>query len=151
MRIVETLALWQEIQPQDIRHASHRHQLLDIIDWCTQNTETEGEELCESVRTSVNTDMEQESSRASWLASRNGTRHGEQERVLLNLQPWDLAQYLAIYDYLYVFRVVEDSPMDDFLRSTAKDVSTTSLNPDLRPEQVNINVLYTIDHSYNTG
>jgi hypothetical protein len=151
MRIVETLALWQEIQPQDIGHASRRHQLLDIIDWCTQNTEDQGEKLCESVRTSVNTDMERESSRASWSASRDGTRHGEQETALLNLQPWDLAQYLAIYDYLYIVRMVEDAPLDELLCSTAKDVSTTSLNPDLRTEQVNINVLYTIDHSYNTG
>jgi hypothetical protein len=151
MRIVETLALWQEIQPQDIRHASRRPQLLDIIDWCTQNTENEGEELCESARASVNTVMEQESNRASWSASRDGARHGEQVTVLLNLQPWDLAQYLAIYDYLYVVRMVEDSPLDELLCSTAKDVSTTSLNPDLRQEQVTINVLYTIDRSYNTG
>jgi hypothetical protein len=136
MRIVETLALWQDIQPQDIGHTRHRHQLLDMVDWCTQNSGNEGEELCECLRTLLNTHPEQISNKPTCLESRNGTYHEEQERTLMNIQPWDLAQYLAIYDYQYIFRMLEGSPLNEFLGYTAKDSSSASLNPDLRPEQV---------------
>jgi hypothetical protein len=60
----------------------------------------------------------------------------EQEKQLLKLKPWDLAQYLAIYDYLYISHMLSNTCLDDLLSSIARDDVSILSTPDLRTDQV---------------
>ena len=54
----------------------------------------------------------------------------------MKLKPWDLAQYLAIYDYLYISNMLSNTSIDDLLASIARDDVSVLSTPDLRADQV---------------
>src|SRR5215471_2474442 len=101
-RIIETLALWQCIQPGDLM--TRKQQLFDIVTWCTENADDVYKDLCNSIGHTITTDTSEDSNEFNWISKKpmNPMNQEEQEKQLLKLKPWDLAQYLAIYDYLYI-------------------------------------------------
>jgi hypothetical protein len=70
-----------------------------------------------------------------WILRRSFNRE-KQGKQLLNTNPWDLAQYLAIYDFLYISRILSNRSLDDLLASIARDDVSILSNPDLRADQV---------------
>jgi len=140
-RIMETLALWRLIQPRDFIPTMRRQQLCDMMKWCAENVEDDGKSLCESVEEAITTNSPRPVSGASWLLAKSIALPKDQpERHLLNLQPWELAQYLAIHDYLYISRMLEDSSLEDLLAPIAKDDVSILTTPELRADQVVPNV-----------
>lgn len=114
-----------------------RQQLCDMMRWCAENVEEDGKSLCESVEEAITTNSPRPVSGANWLLNKNMDPPKEDpERQLLNLQPWELAQYLAIYDYLYISGMLEDSSLEDLLAPIAKDEISILTTPDLRTDQV---------------
>lgn len=135
-RIIETLALWQHIQPEDL--TTRKQQLYDIVTWCTENADDNYKDLCGSVQHTITTDSSDDSNEFSWILKKSteSMNQEEQEKQLLKLKPWDLAQYLAIYDYLYISNMLSNISLDDVLASIARDKVSVLLTPDLRANQV---------------
>src|SRR5579871_2828951 len=103
IRIVETLALWQQLQPQCMSNPTHRQQLEDMILWCTENIDEDGRALCLCVRGALDMNTVTFSNSVDWLSERFTCDAKEaQQDNLLKIKPWDLAQYLGISDYLYI-------------------------------------------------
>ena len=134
---METLALWRLIQPRDFIPTMRRQQLCDMMKWCAENVEDDGKSLCKSVEEAITTNSPRPISGANWLLAKSVAFPKDQpERHLLNLQPWELAHYLAIYDYLYISRMLENSSLEDLLAPIAKDDVSILTTPDLRADQV---------------
>lgn len=114
-----------------------RQQLCDIVQWCTENAEDEDKDLCDSVRNTITTDEPEESTEFGWALSRSINQE-DGGRRLLNLKSWDLAQYLAIYDFLYISHILSNSCLDNILASIVRDDVSLLTNPDLRADQVNL-------------
>ena len=135
-RIIETLDLWQRIQPGDL--TTRTQQLCDIVTWCTENLEDDCKDLCNSVRHTIMTDSHDNSNEFNWILKRSmdPINQVEQEKQLLKLKPWDLAQYLAIYDYLFISNMLSNTSLDDLLASIARDDVSVLSTPDLRADQV---------------
>ena len=136
VRIVETLALWEYIQPGNL--TTRTQQLCDIITWCTENADDDCKDLCNSIRHTFTTDTSGNSNEFSWILKKSidPMTQEEQEKQLLKLKPWDLAQYLAIYDYLYISHMLSNTCLDDLLSSIARDDVSILSTPDLRTDQV---------------
>jgi hypothetical protein len=128
--------LWQHIQPGDL--TTRTRQLCDIITWCTENADDDCKDICNSVRHIFTTDTSDNSNEFSWILkkSMDPITQEEQEKQLLKLKPWDLAQYLAIYDYLYISHMLSNTCLDDLLSSIARDDVSILSTPDLRTDQV---------------
>src|SRR5271170_2142125 len=134
---METLALWRLIQPRDFIPTMRRQQLCDMMKWCAENVEDDGKSLCESVEEAITTNSPRPVSGANWILAKSPALSKDKpERHLLDLQPWELAQYLAIYDYLYISRMLEDSSLEDLLAPIAKDDVSILATPELRADQV---------------
>lgn len=136
VRIIDTLALWQHVQPGDLK--TRKQQICDIVTWCIEKAEDDRKDLCNSVRHTITTDSSDHSNDFSWIIKKsiNPTNQEEQEKQLLKLKPWDLAQYLAIYDYLYISHMLSKTSLDDLLGSIARDDVSVLSTPDLRADQV---------------
>lgn len=111
-----------------------KQQLYDMVQWCTENAGDDFKGLCNSVLDTVTTETEY-TSEFSWILQRtiNPETPGRQ---LLNIKPWDLAQYLAIYDFLYISQMLSNTPVDDLLATIARDDMSILTNPDMRADQV---------------
>ena len=129
--------MWQQLQPQDFVSATRKQQLYDMINWCTENSSDDRKEFCEALRNSINADIMQNSNGFYWILNRSmvSPNQSEQEKQLLDVKPWDLAQYLGIYDYFYISQIISKSSLDDLMPSIARDDISIS-NPDLRANQV---------------
>ena len=130
---METLALWRLIQPRDFIPTMRRQQLGDMMKWCAENVEDDGKSLCGSVEEAITTDSPRPVSGANWLLNKST---GAPDRQLLNVEPWELAQYLSVYDYLYISTLLEDCSLEDLLAPIAKDDVSILTTPDLRADQV---------------
>ena len=149
---METLALWRLVQPRDFIPTMRRQQLCDIMRWCAENVEDDGKSLCESVEEAITTNSPRPVSGANWLLIKTIDPVKEDpERQLLNIQPWELAQYLAIFDYLYISRMLEDSSLEDLLAPIAKDEISILTTPDLRADQVPLLKMKEANSRSNTG
>jgi hypothetical protein len=138
-RIIETLAQWQTIQPQDFSQTMRRQQLCDIVDWCDDHSADDTEDICDSLREAFSIDSIQLNPERGifWISKPISVEIADDnDRTLVGIKPWDLAQYLGVYDYLYVSHMLSKCPLDDLLSSIAADEFTVSCNPDLRAEQV---------------
>jgi hypothetical protein len=115
-----------------------RQQLCDIIDWCDDHSADDIEELCDALRDSFAIDGIPWPSREIFWISRPICVEipDDNDRTLLGIKPWELAQYLGVYDYFYVSHVLSNSSLDDLLSSISSDVIPIAFNPDLRAEQV---------------
>lgn len=114
-----------------------RQQLLDIVDWCDDHSADDIEEICDSLRDSFSINFTPLPRSIFWIAKPISVEIPEEnERTLLNIRPWELVQYLGIYDYLYVEHMLSKCPLDDLLSSIAADEPAISSGPDLRSEQV---------------
>jgi hypothetical protein len=129
--------LWQQLQPQDFTSTMRRQQFCDIVQWCTENADNDDKDLCDSVRNTITADELDESRKFRWALSRSINQE-DGGRRLLNLKSWDLAQYLAIYDFLYISHILSNSSLDNLLASIARDDVSVLMNPDLRAEQVHL-------------
>jgi len=130
------LALWQQVQPGDL--SNRRQQICDIATWCIDNAEDDSKYQCNVVRDTITSDTIQDSNEFNWILKRSveTLNQEEQEKQLLKLKPWDLAQYLAIYDYLYISNMLLNMSLDDLLASIARDDVSVLSTPDLRADQV---------------
>jgi hypothetical protein len=135
---METLALWRLVQPRDFISTMRRQQLCDMMKWCAENVEEDGKSLCGSVEEAITTNSPRPVSGANWLLNKtiDAPKDAPPERPILNIQPWELAQYLAIYDYLYISRMLEDSSLEDLLAPIARDEVSILTTPNLRADQV---------------
>lgn len=114
-----------------------RQQLEDMIHWCAENIDEDGRALCLSVRGALHMNTVTFSNSVDWLSERfTGDAKEGQQDSLLNIKPWDLAQYLGISDYLYVSHMLSESSLEDLLAPISRDDALIYLNPDLRAEQV---------------
>jgi hypothetical protein len=115
-----------------------RQQICDILKWCGENIEADNKEACDSLQESIMSDSIQQSKGVQWLLNKSigNFKLHEQGRHLLNVKPWDLAQYLAIYDYFYISHMLANASVEDLLAPIARDDVTILSNPDLRTEQV---------------
>jgi hypothetical protein len=118
-----------------------RHQLLDIINWCEQDVGDENMGVYHSLQAHLDTEPVQTAIEGTHLTPIYKTRHQAQKKTLQNFSPWELAQYFAIYDYLYISHVLEVCSLKELLNTSA-DESTTLSEPDLRAEQVQ--TMYTV-------
>lgn len=114
-----------------------RQQLYDMVQWCSENMDDDCKDLCDSVRDTIFTDMLQDSIEFNWALTKS-IKQEDQAKQLLNMKSWDLAQYLAIYDFLYVSQMLSNTSLDDLLASIARDDVSILSNPDLRADQVHI-------------
>ena len=128
--------MWQHIQPEDL--TTRKQQLCDIVAWCTENADDNCKDLCNSVQHTITTDNSDDSNEFSWILKKSieSMNQEEQEKQLLKLKPWDLAQYLAIYDYLYISNMLSNTSLDDVLAPVARDKVSVLSTPDLRANQV---------------
>ena len=133
--MTETFAVWLEIQPEDFSQIMRRQQVRDILDWCAEHIDDEGKALCDTLKTHVTSDKYSLSNEMTWLL-KNSNDGNEQWKSLLSVRSWDLAQYLAIFDYIYVSRMLSDTPLEVLLATVAQDDASILSNPDLRAEQV---------------
>jgi hypothetical protein len=115
-----------------------RQQLCDIIDWCDDHSADDIEELCDALRDSFAIDGTPWPSREIFWISRPICVEipDDNDRPLLGIKPWELAQYLGVYDYLYVSHVLSRPSLDDLLSSSSADDALIVFNPNLRAEQV---------------
>jgi hypothetical protein len=112
-------------------------QLRDMLKWCTDNTDDDFQDLCHSVQDAITTDTIQESDEFKWIVNKSIERDNQaQGRQILYLRPWELAQYLGIYDYLHISRTLAESSLDDLVATIARDDISFPSNLDLRAEQV---------------
>jgi hypothetical protein len=131
------LRLWHEIRVEDFSPPVRKQQLHGILNWCIENIDEMDETICTFVEEATTTDTEQISTELSWIfakSSLSGT--GTQDKTLVKMKPWDLAQYLAIYDYIYISRLFSESSLEELLAPIAPDDATIFSNPDLRGKQV---------------
>jgi len=93
---------------------------------------------CNSVHDTITSETIQDSKELNWIlnTSMDILNQEEQEKQLLKMKPWDLAQYLAIYDYMYISHMLSNRSLDDLLVSIARDDVSVLSTPDLRADQV---------------
>jgi hypothetical protein len=123
-----------QIQPQDFNSTMRRQQIWDILNWCIENIEIEGKEGCGSLQDNILSYVPQDTMEESWLLQRSSSL--DDREPFLDLRPWDLAQYLAVHDYIYISRMLARSSLDILSVSIARDDATILLNPELRAEQI---------------
>jgi hypothetical protein len=126
--------VWWEIQAQDFESEMRREQISDILSWCGEYIPSEKKEECQSLQHAILAFNPQETEEEIWILQRSMGL--EESGGLLNLNPWDLAHYLAIFDYIYISRILSKSALDDLSISIARDVDSILFNPDLRAEQI---------------
>jgi len=105
------------------------------VEWCTNNADENDKELCQSVGQLVNTEPVNEASGLCWLIPCDDNP-SQGDISLLDLSPWELTQYLAIYDYLYISEMLSKRSLEELLVSIAPDESTVLSNPGLRADQI---------------
>jgi hypothetical protein len=112
-----------------------RQQVLDMTRWCVDNTGENHKEHCELLQQLITADPLED---VTWLLE-NSTeiiKEGEQRRLLSKMKPWELAQYLAIYDFLYISRMLSKVSLEILLAPIARDDVSIFASPDLRVDQV---------------
>jgi hypothetical protein len=112
-----------------------RHQVLDIVNWCEQNAGSEGKCFYHSLQTHLDTEPVQTAIEWTYLTPIYDPQSQGKKNPLQNVSSWELAQYFAIYDYLYISHVLETCSVEDLLNTSANE-STILPEPDLRAEQV---------------
>ena len=126
------MSLWQQIQPSDFTSSTRRQQLCDMITWCRENLVEDPQNLCDSVQDAIISDF-LPPTEYDWIIKRT---QADQGRQLLTMKPWDLAQYLAIFDFLYISRIFSKGSLEEILAPIARDDISILTNPDLRADQV---------------
>jgi hypothetical protein len=127
--IAATFILWLEIQPRDFKETMRRQQTYDIINWCIENADDDMRNICDSVLEKLTMPTTPQS---PWAPRVTGQGHHSD---LFSIKPWDLAQYLAVYDYVYISRILLDSSLEELLSQEVPNNKSISY-PDLRADQV---------------
>jgi len=104
-----------------------------MITWCRENLQEDPQNLCDSVQDAIISDSPN-LTQYSWITKTSNIPNGDQ--AIINMKPWDLAQYLAIYDFLYVSRILGEVSLNDILSPIARDDMSILSSPDLRADQV---------------
>jgi hypothetical protein len=112
-----------------------RQQVFDMTRWCTENIDDSHKEHCDLLQQLITEDPLED---VTWLL-KNSTeiiKGDKQTRLVSNMKPWELAQYLAIYDFLYMSRMLSEVPLEVLLAPIARDDVSIFTSPDLRADQV---------------
>ena len=151
-RLIETFALWSAEWPQDLNLGLRRQQVSDIFDWCHKNTPQNDRGFYQSMVERFERNSVREACEVRWLLPlMEHVRFGNQDTTLLELTAWELTQYLAIYDYLYLSELLSHCSLDNLLSTIASDEATVLSHPDLRAEQVTPYFRRPADNSFSTG
>jgi hypothetical protein len=105
-------------------------QIIDILDWCLNNIDESGTELCHSTLEFINS--RPQSVELSWLSGLDTPS----EESVLDFSPSEISQYLAIHDYIYLSDILTTRSLDELLSPIASDEGTTTFNPNLRSDQL---------------
>lgn len=112
-----------------------RQQVLDMIGWCADNVDGSHKEYCELLQQAITKDPLED---IPWLLGNSMEIHKQkqQTRFLSNMKPWELAHYFAIYDFLYMSRMLSEVSLEVLLAPIAQDDVSIFASPDLRADQV---------------
>lgn len=142
-RLLNTLALWFEMRPDELNQGIRKQQISDILNWCTENAHEDDRDLCRATVQKFEVATYQMELGNSWLiASDERLRSKDLDTPVLELTAWELTQYLAIYDYLYLLDLLSHRSVEELLAPIAADEVTVLSNPDLRAEQVIIQWMF---------
>jgi hypothetical protein len=125
-------------RPQDLSQGMREQQVTDILSWCSKNASPGSHEICECFSTKFQQGSESQLMESCWLLlPSTAISDDDNEGAFLEITPWELTQYLAIFDYLYLTHLLSQSSFDDLVGTIASDEATILSNSNLRAEQVN--------------
>lgn len=131
------------MRPDDLNQGIRKRQISDILNWCTENAHENDRDLCLATVQKFEAATHQMQLGDSWFTASDERLSSEGlDTTVLELTAWELTQYLAIYDYLYLLDLLSHRSVEELLAPIAADEVTVLSNPDLRAEQVIIQGLF---------
>lgn len=125
----------------------------DILSWCKQNVQDADDSGYKALEEAIDAENSAQYSIFEWVSINSylSKTCKPQELPLVEMKHQDLAQYLAIYDYVYISRLLSQSYLEDFLIPITKDEISGFIEPDTRANQVHSSLRPTNAHRYNAG